>query len=188
MSSLTVIVTQSHLGVGGLSGLVGTLAKPDGVHLFFLHRGVGLVGDDFSFLPEGRRVYCAFDHARFAGPPSTIQAGGLVVLGQLLRESDGVMSFPHGLKGTTKRLAVCLDRSAELATEGLRLAVGLRGCNQEVALFAASPRSWLTLNDLGGLQVEAGDYVDAWKVLGGTSVDQPLKEPDPYHGGAVLRL
>ncbi|MBF0416423.1 MAG: hypothetical protein HQL78_07400 [Magnetococcales bacterium] len=188
MQSVTLVVTQSTLGEGDLLRLAPSLAKLDKVHLFFVHRGVGLVGNDFSCFPEGRRVYCAFDHARFSGPASSIQAGGLAVLGHLLHETDGVVTLPHGRVGAPKPLAVCLDAEPELALEGLRLAVGLRGCDHDVTLLADNPGSWRTLVDLVGLHPEAKGYVDAWNALGGTAVDHPLMGMNAHVRGAVLRL
>ncbi|MBF0348855.1 MAG: hypothetical protein HQL81_14405 [Magnetococcales bacterium] len=189
--SLTLLVTQPDLA-NSMPERWDTLET---CHIFFVHRGVGLVDQDWSGLPSGQRVYCMVDHEKYRGPPphATNHAGGLATLGRLVHESEGVWSLPHGREPLEHRrpvigLSMLLDRQPELAREGLRIAVGLAGCDVPVTLFAETPRPWRTLQDLGHLQPDAKEFIDILIALGMFQDDSFIPDAPPVNRMGMLQL
>ncbi|MBF8272812.1 MAG: hypothetical protein HW380_1917 [Magnetococcales bacterium] len=66
--SITLILTQADVGKKAVVSAVGKFSRLEKVDLFFVHRGVELVDQNWSDLPQGKRVYCAFDHKRLRAP------------------------------------------------------------------------------------------------------------------------
>lgn len=180
--SLTLILSRHEVNGRAVGSVLERFRGLRNCHLFFVYQGVRLVGCDWSGLPPGERYYCAFDHQRYGGPQShgANYPGGLANLGALIRKSDAVLCYPGSgcpLAPIRKRgepLGILLDSSPGLAVEGLRMAVGLVGCDFSVTLYAAFPRIWLTFADLVKIQPDAGDFIDALTALGGLHGGQPL--------------
>ncbi|HIJ85007.1 MAG TPA: hypothetical protein HPQ00_12500 [Magnetococcales bacterium] len=194
--SITLILTQADVGKKAVVSAVGKFSRLEKVDLFFVHRGVELVDQNWSDLPQGKRVYCAFDHKRLRGPtphPSN-RAGGLAILGQWVRENDGMLCYPNGRGGPVAdnrwdgRIGIGLDGDPELAGQGLRLAVGLAGCDLPVFVGVSCPAGWQTLYDLGNLNRETGAFIEALVSLGCAQGNQPLPDLDSLGPGIVLRL
>ncbi|MBF0109118.1 MAG: hypothetical protein HQL76_08090 [Magnetococcales bacterium] len=182
--SLTLIMTQPLTSFS--EEMISWKDPPDACHLFFVHRGVSLVDREWPWLPPGHRGYCAVDHEKYFGPrpgPSLV-AGGLATLGMLLRRSDAMLCLPHGpcllkRQPVTSGVVVALDAEPGKAREGLRVAVGLAGCDVPIEIRLPVGRSWPTIEDLGRIRHDAREFVEVMTALKICCKDQefnPSKE------------
>lgn len=142
---LTLLCSQKDLPKNWQEDCLRRVSPPTQVHLFLLDQATHLLGEDFSWLPSGKRVFCAHSHRLIqALPPpenTTFEAGGLANLGEMVRHSHMVISFPncHGPtqrgKPGIKNIGVVLGQAWDTQKEAIRLAAGLAGCNHKVTLY-----------------------------------------------------
>ncbi|MBF0132477.1 MAG: hypothetical protein HQL75_07825 [Magnetococcales bacterium] len=188
--SLTLIITQRGHVMDDIMAILQPFPGLESCHLFFLHHGVGLVDQKFPKLPQGQRVYCAFDHENHRGPlpaPAN-QAGSLATLGQLLHKSEKVACWPNGTCGPVAGFGIHLDGDPELAQEGLRIATGLAGCDLSVTLFAVSNRKWKSLADLASLNANTMAIMEALIAMNVFKKNMPLPDLDHQDSRAIIRL
>ena len=148
ISTLTLLLSRKELPKSWQNTLFQRLPQLDQVHLFLLEQATYLLGEDFSQLPAGKRVFCAHSHRLLQAPPpaknSIFAAGGLANLGEMVRLSHGTLSLPNSHwprqrdEPSVKNIGILLAQEPERLKEGIRLAAGLAGCNHEVTLYSPS--------------------------------------------------
>ncbi|MBF0460698.1 MAG: hypothetical protein HQL87_04805 [Magnetococcales bacterium] len=143
--TLTLLLSRRELPAGWQAALWQQIPRPEQLHLFCLAQATHLLCEDFSFLPPGRRVYCAYSHRLLgASPPPEgfpFEAGGLATLGALVRDSHGTISLPYchwpGARGELglKSMGIFLGDELDAQKEAIRLATGMAGCDHAVTLY-----------------------------------------------------
>ncbi len=192
-STLTLLITRQLLAPGWFETIHKGLPNIERTHLFFLDHGTFLATADFSFLPPGKRIYCAHSLRTLNAPPpgTNVQRGGLFDLGTLLWESHTALSIPRTIwphsstqplsddqkRNGSKHIFIPLETEGARQIEGLRLATGLAGCNHTVTFCAASPIP---------PQADTNPYLETLKALGARFVKSNQPKPVDQHPGTII--